>query len=237
MLERKNLSALLGEFLGTAILTSVVLAVSQSSIGLPYFVALAAGLTLMIIINVLGEISGGHVNPIITLAIWSMRKIDTLKALLYIVAQFLGALVALQLFIYITGQEMLNIAGESAKTQTLVAEVTGSTVFVLAAAVAFIKKYEGGRLAATIGGGLTVGLLIASVGSNGILNPAVALGINSWGRAYVAGPIIGALVAVIIATIMLSNKPLLQVAGAKKDSNKKPAKAKATSKKKNSKKK
>jgi hypothetical protein len=46
-----------------------------------------------------------------------------------------------------------------------------------------------------VGGSLLLGLSIASnVGSNGILNPAVAFALGSFNMSYVLGPIAGALV-------------------------------------------
>jgi glycerol uptake facilitator-like aquaporin len=44
-----------------------------------------------------------------------------------------------------------------------------------------------------IGGSLAIGATIAAgLGSNAILNPAIAFGIGSFGIAYIIGPIVGA---------------------------------------------
>ena len=47
MLGRKKLAMLVAEFLGTGILTLAVLSVQRSQLGLAYFVAIAAGLTVV----------------------------------------------------------------------------------------------------------------------------------------------------------------------------------------------
>lgn len=58
------------------------------------FVALAHGFALFIGIQTLGAISGGHFNPAVTVGLLSIRKISGANALMYIVAQVVGALVA-----------------------------------------------------------------------------------------------------------------------------------------------
>jgi glycerol uptake facilitator-like aquaporin len=44
---------------------------------------------------------------------------------------------------------------------------------------------------------LRLGIMMAAPISNGLLNPAVALGIGSFSASYVIGPIIGAVVAML----------------------------------------
>ncbi|MDP9341178.1 MAG: aquaporin [Actinomycetota bacterium] len=54
-------------------------------------VALAHGLVLAIMVSVTGHISGGHVNPAVTIGAWVTGQINTSLAGLYIVAQLAGA--------------------------------------------------------------------------------------------------------------------------------------------------
>ncbi|MCA9338994.1 aquaporin, partial [Candidatus Saccharibacteria bacterium] len=84
---RTPLGALLGEFIGTFILAAVVISVS----GQPIFVLFA----LIAIVLAVGQLSGSHVNPAITFGAWVTHRITTLRALGYIVAQVLGAMLAL----------------------------------------------------------------------------------------------------------------------------------------------
>ena len=48
MFGRQKIAALVAEFLGAGVLTLVVLTVQRSSIGLPFFVAAAAGLSIVL---------------------------------------------------------------------------------------------------------------------------------------------------------------------------------------------
>lgn len=213
MLSRKNVAMLLAELLGTAILTFSVLAVTKSAIGIPYFAAIGVGLTLSVLVMVLGATSGAHFNPAVTLGQWTLRRIDTVKALLYVVMQFAGALVAFRLYEYLTVQPLESIAGTEFQWPVAVAEIVGTAIFGFGIAAALYQKYEGGKLAMAIGGSLAVGILVAGVASNGLLNPAVALGVQSWNKAYVAGPIIGAVVGMnLYAMLFAGDKALVSIA-------------------------
>jgi aquaporin Z len=193
MLSRNKIAMLVAEFLGTGVLTAVFLAVSKSNIGIPYFVALAVGLTLAALATVLGPISGAHLNPAITVGLWSARRIKTLPAITYIVAQLLGAMCAYLLYTYFVNTHWSN--GGKFESRVLVAEATGAFVFALGWAATVYQRLEGARAAFAVGASLTVGALVASVASGGLINPAVALGARSWvWGTYVLGPVLGAII-------------------------------------------
>ena len=56
--------------------------------------ALAYGLTVGIMVTAIGHISGGHLNPAVTVGFWVSRRLSTMQTLLYWVAQLLGAIAA-----------------------------------------------------------------------------------------------------------------------------------------------
>ena len=64
-------------------------------------VALAHGLAIGLMIAAAGHISGGHYNPAVTIALCFGGKIGTIKAVAYILAQLVGAVVAALLLHYI----------------------------------------------------------------------------------------------------------------------------------------
>src|SRR5688572_30545576 len=193
LLERKKIAMVLAEFLGTAILTAVVLAISKSNLGVPYFISLMAGLTIAVGTIMFAAVSGAHFNPIITIGLWSARKVKTLPALVYVAAQLLGGIVAYLLYTYFVNTHWAN-AGEY-DARVLVAETVGAFVFSLGWAAVVYNKLEGGRAAFAVGAALVIGIMVASVGSAAILNPAVALGMRSWvWGTYVLGPVLGAVI-------------------------------------------
>jgi len=54
---------------------------------------LFGGTGALIAISPLGKVSGAHINPAVTMSFWLFRKIDTRNALIYVVAQLIGAVV------------------------------------------------------------------------------------------------------------------------------------------------
>src|SRR5687768_3175201 len=78
------LGALIAELLGTFILTFAVLNTQGN--------AIIAAITVLILVLMLSKLSGGHINPAVTVGLWATRQISWVKALSYLVAQFLGAM-------------------------------------------------------------------------------------------------------------------------------------------------
>lgn len=204
MRMRSRIAMLMAEFLGTAVLATVIINVSRSQIGIGYFVAIAAGATLALLILAFGPTSGGHFNPAVTIGLWTLRKISTIKALAYLVAQMLGGLAAWQLAEYFIDNSLPSIANAQFDWRVLVAEAVGAAVFTMVIAASVFQKYTGAKAAALIGGGLFMGVVVASLASNAIINPAVALGNQSWSWAYAAGPIIGGVIGMNLYVLVFA---------------------------------
>ncbi len=205
MFSKKNIAMVVAEFLGTGALTLVVLSVMHSQIGLPLFVAMAAGVLIVLMTLAVGSVSGAQLNPALTFGLWTARKVKTLSAAAYIVAQGLGAYGAYWLYRYLI---KFNASATSwpnnghFTARIMVAEAVGAFVFAFAWAAAARQKYDTGRFAATAGLAFALGLILASIAgaatsASGFINPAVALGARSWGwGTYVLGPVVGAFVGV-----------------------------------------
>jgi aquaporin Z len=216
MFGKKKIAMILAEFLGTGALTLVVLGVAKSTIGIPYFVAIAAGLLIAAMTVVFGRVSGAHFNPAITLGLWSARQIKTVVAVVYIAAQMLGGVAAYWLYTYFSGSHWSNMGHFSAKV--MVAEAVGTFVFSLAWAAAVYQKLDNHRAAFAVGAGLTLGAIIASAASIGFLNPAVALGARQWGwGTYVLGPVLGSIVGFnLYALLFAETSPIKAKTNSKK---------------------
>ncbi len=204
MITKQRVAALVAEFLGTAILALAVLSISTSNIGIGYFVSFAAGITLFLMVLAIGGISGAHINPAVTIAMWTVRQIRTYRAILYIAAQLLGGYAAFALFSYMTGKDWNN-QGEY-DTKILVAKLSVQQYLAfMGIAAAVFQKLEGFTKAVVIGGSLTLGIMIASAASSAFLNPAVALGAQSWvWGTYVLGPILGGIIGVNVYNLLFS---------------------------------
>jgi glycerol uptake facilitator-like aquaporin len=196
---------LVGEFLGTAVLASAVLAEANSGVlvNRNWFVAATAGVTLAMLWLAIGKLSGAHVNPAVTIGLWTLRKIQTTTAVVFIAAQILGGAVALRLFQYFQNDVLQSGAGRF-DWRVFVAEMIGTFVFTFGLAAVVTQRLEGYRAAFTIGASFMLGAVIASTASNGFLNPAVALGNNSWSWVYATAPIAGAVVGMNVYDLFLA---------------------------------
>lgn len=203
MLTRKKVAMILAEFLGTALLTLAVLAVSKSTIGIPYFVAIAAGIAAATAMLTFGAISGAHLNPLVTLGLWSIRRVKTIPAIVYMAAQLLGGIAAYYLFTYLVGQTWNN-SGEF-HGKVLAAEAAGGFIFALGWAAVVFERLRGGLAAATVGLSLMLGVLVSAAGSGGIVNPAVALGAHSWvWGTFVLGPLLGGIIGFNLYSLLFA---------------------------------
>ena len=79
----------LAEFLGSLFFIYVILATGNP-------IAIGASLTLIALLA--SNISGGHVNPMVSLVMASIGKLDTRDLIPYMIAQVLGGLVGLEIY-------------------------------------------------------------------------------------------------------------------------------------------
>lgn len=204
MFTKSKVAALTAELVGTSLLTLVVLIVAQVTGGIGYYVSFAVGIILALLILAFVRFSGAHFNPAITLALWTVRKIETTRAILYIAVQIIGGLLAYLLFSWLIDTDVAGQASEF-DSRVLVAELVGTAVLAFGVAAATYQRLTDGGKAAVIGLAVTAGVLIASVKSAAFLNPAVALGAQSWVWAtYVLGPVLGALIGVNLYNLLFA---------------------------------
>jgi len=194
MFGRRKIAALVAEFLGAGVLTTMILSVQHSGIGYPLFVAAAAGLSFMLLSFAVGEVSGGQFNPAITIGQWTAGKIATLTAILYVAVQLLGGWAAYYLYTYLVNNHLGKIGGHYS-ARILVAEAVGTAIFAFVFTATVYKGLSRAVTASFAGLALIIGSIAASSGAIGLLNPAVALGVRAWvWGTYVLGPIVGAII-------------------------------------------
>jgi len=178
------------EFIGTFFLALVV--ALSLAISPPLATPVLAALTLGIFVYTVGHISGTHINPAVTIGIFTLGKIKPAEAVGYVVAQFLGGAAAFVLAFSVLALPA-PAAGE-ASAAVFLAETMGMLLFTFGIASAVYGKAPAGLSGVVVGSSLLLGIVVAvGMGSGGILNPAVALALNSLNVAYVGGHIAGSL--------------------------------------------
>lgn len=186
-------------------------------------IGLAFGLAISAVIYALGNISGAHINPAVTLALWAVKKFPGGDVVPYIVSQLAGASFASLLFAGVVGMGAVTVGGLGATApfpgvgyiQAVVAEAVGTFLLMLAImGVAVDKKATPGFAGLVIG--LTVAGIITTLGNitGASINPArtfgpylgdlILGGSNLWiyFPIYVVGPVAGAVLAAFAYTYM-----------------------------------
>ena len=195
-------------------------------------VALAFGFSLLVMAYAIGNLSGCHINPAVTIGLWALKKTESNLVLYYIVGQIVGALVGAGILAAIlsTGnytndaklsrQDLFTTAsngygshspGGFDLTAVIIAEIVFTAIFILVIASTSRKSMPAGFT------GLAVGLMLALVHivsipiDNTSVNPARSLATavyaDSWALnqlwVFIIFPIVGGLIAAGIWMVLV----------------------------------
>ena len=196
------LKKLIAEFVGTFTLSLVVLLSVTGTFPLP--LPLLAALVLMLFVYTIGTISGSHINPAVTIGLWSVKKIGFIEALGYIVAQVLGGAAALFLA---TKTLAFGLPPIMTAPAFLLFEFLGMIIFVMGIAAVVNKNVSAGAAGVVVGGSLLLGIAVSALGgAAGILNPAVGLALLVSGPGYYIAEITGSIVGFQLYGFLTSKK-------------------------------
>jgi MIP family channel proteins len=229
--QDRGLAAYIAELVGTLILvftigTVVVLYVATSpaaQTGSDFaVVGLVHGFVLFTLIAALGNVSGGHFNPAVTVAATILRRIDPIDAVVYILAQLSGGVLGALLVKGLLLDEGRASHYGAATISPLLggnfqgAIVEGLGVFFLVLAVCAVAinplaRRDWGPLAV----GLTLGFDVMIFGplTGAAVNPArwfgPALIGNEFGGTwpYLVGPLVGATLAALFYRFVIAGEP------------------------------
>ena len=213
MSGRHKVAVVVAEFVGTYVLATAMLAMLVRT-NFEFFSATAAALVYGGLYLVFGGVSGSHLNPAVTVAHWTLRKISTIHAVIYIIAQLAAGFAAWKLAQYFLNQALAKTATGGVDWRVMIAEGVGAIIFGMAVAAAIYRDVEPSRKAVILGVGLFGGVVVASLASNGLLNPAVAIAARSVSWAYIVGPLVGLIIGANLYNAIFSDGPL-RVAPAK----------------------
>ena len=202
---QKGLAELIGTFLLTFIGGAAIINGDAGVIG----IALAHGLTIALVICSLGHISGAHINPAVTIGFLITGKIEAKDALIYILSQLIGAmLAAYSLKVFVPGAMEASLGGQSISPNvSIVAAIFIEFVltFFLVTAIFGTAVDDRGTFSAVAGFGIglvvTVDILAGGPFTGASMNPARSFGpaimSGTWDNqiVYWVGPIIGGAIA------------------------------------------
>jgi aquaporin Z len=218
-METKAQVKYLAEALGTMIL--VLIGCGSAVLGGQYIaIALTFGLTVVALSYSLGPISGCVLNPAITVGLMIAKRMSTKEGMMYILMQFIGAIVGAGLLYLIAsgktgysltqglGQNGYDTASPGGYTMAsgFITEVLLMMVFVLAVLGATSKAANSGYAGIAIGFTLItlilMGFPVTGVGINPArsFGPALFVGGVALEQVwlFIVAPILGAMVAAVI---------------------------------------
>jgi len=217
---KKNLA----EFIGTFWLVlggcgSAVLAAGFPEVGIGLVgVSIAFGLTVLTIVYSLGHISGAHLNPAVTLGLWTGGRFNGKEILPYIVSQILGGIAAAGvLYVIVTGNGSAigdfaangygeHSPGNYSLLAALVTEFVMTFMFLIVILGATDERAPKGFAGLAIGLALTLIHLISIPVTNTSVNPArsisQALFVGDWAISqlwlFILVPVVAAMVAGVV---------------------------------------
>lgn len=206
--------ALTAEFIGTFALVFIGAGAAALGAGL-VAVALAYGLTLTVFTYAYGHLSGTHLNPAVTVAVWAAGRINARRALSYIVFQLAGGVVAGYALLGLLGGPVGRLGAGALARGFAVGEATVAIspargwfleallAFLLANAVLHcaVANRAGNLAGVAIGLTMTLGILMGGPLTGAIFNPArqlgpaLAAGQFAHLGLYLVAPLVGGVVA------------------------------------------
>lgn len=236
--EERGPAAYAAELIGTFVLVFAICGfVSVSSAGGFDLAGLALvhALVLMVLVYAIGGTSGAHFNPAVTAALWWIRKISTGNAVVYVICQCVGAILAglLVLLLFNDVGESVNYGATAVNPEViqggsvwlaLIAEAAGAAVLMWAImGLAVNPRGEAALAGVGIGGALGVGAMIFGPATGAGLNPARWLGpaiasgefADFW--LYIVGPVAGAIIAALAYRAFILNPRWLATAAPKEE--------------------
>lgn len=171
--------------------------------------ALAHGIVLAVLVSALGAVSGGHFNPAVTFGVWLAGKLDWHRALAYVVAQLIGAILAAwavrvvipaalspSLGVPALGTDISPVAGilvEIVLTVILLIAVFGTAIDPRA------PKIGGIAIGFAVGADILMGGPLTGAAMNPArwFGPAAVTGLwNDW-FVWIIGPLLGAAIVAL----------------------------------------
>lgn len=187
-------------------------------------ISLCFGLSIATLVQCFGHISGAHINPAVTVAMVVTRKLSLAKAIFYLIAQCLGAVVGAAILYGVTPASVRGSMGVTTVNtnitvgHALVVElfITFELVFTVFATCDPKRDDVKGSSGLAIGLSVCIGHLFAIPYTGASMNPARSFGPamvtwsweNHW--VYWVGPVLGGVLASALYEYLFCPDPELK---------------------------
>ncbi|MEL0149299.1 MAG: aquaporin [Pontimonas sp.] len=207
------------ELIGTALLVTAVIGSGimaeavTSDVGLRLLLnQLSTILGLGVLIAALMPVSGAHINPVVTFALFLRRALSGADAVMYVLAQLLGSLGGVVLAHLMFGEVLINISGQDRLTTgTFVGEVVATAGLV---AVIILLAHRGQESVIPLVVPAWIGSAFFFTSSTAFANPAVTLG-RMWtdsftgiaplsGLGFIGAQLVGMALALALVTPLVA---------------------------------
>lgn len=213
----------IAEFIGTFVLvlfacgTAAVVGCSSEN-GTGYLLtALAFGLVIVAMAYSIGNVSGCHINPAVSIAMLVSGKMDVKDFIGYVVAQFLGAIVGAAVLMALVGVDSglgANALYNDSILLSIIVEIILTFVFVIAILGVTSKESNGAVAGIVIGLTLTLVHILGISFTGTSVNPARSFGpalfvggaalANVW--VFIVAPLVGGALAAVVYKFLTSEK-------------------------------
>ncbi len=223
MFSMNSIRKYVAEFIGTFVLvlfacgTAAVVGCSASA-GTGYLLtALAFGLVIVAMAYSIGNISGCHINPAVSIAMLASGKMNVKDFIGYVIAQFLGAIAGAAVLAAFVGVESglgANALYNGNVGLSLLIEVILTFVFVIAILGVTSKESNSAVAGIVIGLSLTLVHILGISFTGTSVNPARSFGpaLLVGGEAlasvwvFIVAPLVGGVLAALVYKFLTSEK-------------------------------
>ncbi len=190
----------LAEFVGVTVFLTAITAGANNGLK-PFTVSVA--LALMILLT--GGVSGGHLNPAVSLFFYSRKEIDLGTFLSYVAAQLAGAFAGASLGALLTGtaNKSFIASGGTIAPMAIAGEVvaTAGLVWIIGT---LVQNKLGNLIPVAVGAWVLTAASFTSTGAQA--NPAVTFGLmvqGSWPTSFGAPLVVAQVAGVLVAIVLL----------------------------------
>lgn len=212
-------------FLGTGSVVTMVTVFKGPDMAGLLLIGLAFGFAVLVMIYAFGHISGTHINPAVSVALWATGRLPAKDLVAYVVAQLVGASLASLTIVAIWGQRAVDAGlgitlpgADVSYWQAILVEVVTTAFLVLVIwGSAVDSRAPSGFAGVAIGIVVAADIIVTGPIAGASMNTARSFGpflvdtlfgaktadgaaIADWAKfpIYIIGPIVGGLIAAFV---------------------------------------